>query len=488
MGKGKRNRDRKRLEAATPKPEMLPNTADSLNDMPDPGRLSEHTRDELQPDVKAWGLMQSYTAGLLLELDRGHDAPEPDAGDQGRDVADLLEQVQPHMVAGCQQDAAEFVAGMKPRWRGRVAKAIFTEVAGWLEESGYTPDQREWFTGARLCGRVMVPEHHRDELERLLDYDVLLAHAAEINARFPDHDQVPAFDYRDPEQCAWFDYAMTQVHPVVMVHAAAALACWLQTQPDAVVDVLTKRIDLGERAVKYEQILASAPPRKPREPEAAERPWTPPWEVHEQVPSWRTDPTGDPVPIRYDGPPLSIWQAAWLYAEAICDLDDQQASAGQGPTGEAERVLLARAITCAADQAGLPAMGADMLDRPDALAAVSMLRLYQDSLHEVRSILEFGETTLGRVPRPGEPGYATYQQLAELVRQDDVTPAELLADPELKRRIDEAIETWGAHRERAQNAVMGAIMRSAANPHADVPLFLFGGWVNDYLRRTHTTS
>lgn len=232
----------------------------------------------------------------------------------------------------------------------------------------------------------------------------------------------------------------------------------------------------------------SAPePKRPSQ--AGAQPWPSPREDRGGDPSWRTATAGAPVPVRYDGAPLSIWQAAWLYAETICELSDQRRRKGTPSTGAVERVVLARAITCAADQAGLDAMAAEMVDRPDALAAVSLPQLYLHNLHEITSITEFSRPTLGRVPQPAEPGYAAYEQLTGLVRAD-VTPEAALADPELLRHMTSAAETWNTHREQAQAAVLAAITSVGVDPETtpDIPLSLIGDRVNDHLSRAYTGS
>jgi hypothetical protein len=92
------------------------------------------------------------------------------------------------------------------------------------------------------------------------------------------------------------------------------------------------------------------------------------------------------------------------------------------------------------------------------------------------------------MPCSGEPGYATYRHLHELVHKVGATPQDVLAGPEVNRRMDEAAGQWGTHHRRTQNAVMVAVMRGGVDVETtpDVPLSLMRGWVNDYLRRTST--
>lgn len=281
MGKGRRNRDRKKaLAAARPRravPEMLPNTPDSLNDMPTPGYLSEHTRDFLAPDVMACSMLNMYL-GIIMDLeDRArpfgipHDEVDHDA--VSRQVAEDLRELNPAEFLGTERNVAEFTGAMKPRWRGQVTNKIFREANTWIAETGYQPDPPAWFTGARQFVPVTVPEQHRAAALELLDYDRVRDEAERVNAGRDV--AVAEFDLDKPENSVWYALAM-RAYPLAMVHAAAALAAWIHGQPGAVAKANEKRLELGERAMKFLEHVAHTPPRNPHEPEKPNLPMSPP--------------------------------------------------------------------------------------------------------------------------------------------------------------------------------------------------------------------
>lgn len=472
MGKGQRNRAKH--THAPPRREMLANTPDSLNDIPD-GGLSAFARDEIDPQCQAWGLLQSYSVGLLMELaEQDPPEPGPEASDTEREAHRLRTQAKPFMLASAPDGAAEFVAMMKPRWRGVVTRAIFAEVTSWLEESGSEPDERDLFAGARKFARFMVPRHHRDEVSWLLDRTVLAERAAEINAPFPAADRIREFRFRDPDHTIWFAVAMREVHPVVMVHAAAALATWVHSCEGSVVDVNQKRIELGRRSIDYGTLLDSAPPREEHAPDEAEPEWTAPWEFTATVPTAENTPMDRPVPIAYHGPPLSPWHAAWLWAEAIRTSDDRNRDCG-----DRECALITRAITALAQADGSVDVTMPTVNSPEVYADCAVVKVFLLCRDE-ETLLRTLTSGQGALPREGDPGCDAHRAMTDVLKP---TSNDAVGNPELVEQVDRALEGWLEVVQRARTMAFGAYLAQATERTSTVPLSHLGGMLNTYLQQ-----
>ena len=184
------------------------------------------------------------------------------------------------------------------------------------------------------------------------------------------------------------------------------------------------------------------------------------------------------VEVVYTGPRMSVWAAAWLYAQVFTSRPD---IASQHRT-DTVRVLLAWAITVEARTAGLvPASG--LLDSPGALARVSVGRVGIRRLSKMTAIMEFIPANLGIPPRPYEVGYAAYRDLFEAVDMDGVRVESLddLDEPALKRQLDQVEQRWEAARQSAATVVMRAMLELIGDRADDGCLGQFGGWVNGYL-------
>jgi hypothetical protein len=275
VGKGKRNRDGRgdgRGATRNPLLEMAANFPDSMDDRPQPGRLSEHTADHLRPQVAAWTIVTAYLqlVGDLGVVDPAAEIPAAQGPQTDRDVelrADLaakLREAHPHMVAGHAEDAREVMTWIRLRWRGTVIGLVFAEAARWLERSGYQPDQRIWFAGAASYLRAMVPPRHAEQALQLLDHEYLVAEHTRVRA-LPAGRDVAAFALERPEHTVWYATAM-RAHPVAAIHAAAALAAWVWAEPGAVVAPGEVALELADRAMKFGQLAPPTDPSARREP------------------------------------------------------------------------------------------------------------------------------------------------------------------------------------------------------------------------------
>lgn len=189
-------------------------------------------------------------------------------------------------------------------------------------------------------------------------------------------------------------------------------------------------------------------------------------------------PGGDEVgEVAYDGPPLSLWRAAWLYAEVVAA---HLPVKGRHHADEVT-ALLARAISVEADTEGLLPSGLSApLDTPAVLGAVSLPVVGVRRLHEVSSLFEFVKD-VGAQPAPDEPGYPAYRKLYGLIWQDGMTSEQVLANPALHERLDDALAEWNANLKLALAAITGAIFSVAGDDDTDVTLARLGHQVNQLL-------
>lgn len=246
--------------------EMAPNLPDSGDDRPQPGRLSEATLDQLRPEVAAWTMLTAYLS-LVRDagtLDPAADVPEPaaDATDADRqqlaDIARLLRQTHPMMVAGYARDAQEIMTWIRPRWRATVIQLIVGEAHAWLHASGYRPDQATWLAGARSYLRAMTPAAHVEQGLHLLDAHALQGEYERVR-ELPRGRQATALTLDDVEHTVWYALAM-RAHPVAAIHAAAALAAWLWAEPGAVTEPGEVAVQLAGRALRFAELAPPVPP------------------------------------------------------------------------------------------------------------------------------------------------------------------------------------------------------------------------------------
>lgn len=503
MGKGKRTRAQKAARAAdAPRravPEMLPNTADSPNDLARPGYgLSEHSRDAIDPDVNAWAMLNTYL-GMVMDLEewvrpRAVPAAEIDHKALARDVAAQLRELaeRPALLAEfayLEHNVSEFVGHMKPRWRGRVTKVIFAEVDKWLTETGHQPDRAEWFAGAQVFIPVMVPPAHREATRMLLDYDALLADTERINSALAT--PVPELAVDKPDSSVWFARAM-RGSPVAMVHAAAALAAWIHAQPGAVAAVNEKRLELGRRALKFLEIVAHAPGRDPNGPQEDEPAYVAPWEAR---PAPEPDqPTGELVDIVYDGPPMTPWTAAYLWASLITTLGGFRRRRGTGPSiadvpdpgDSAARALIARAISIQSRVSGVTGNG--LIAGPGMLAELSLARL-TSYVQQPGLVIHYMDEGYGHRPTPGELGYQAYQAVYETIRAGGVTIEEVAADRQLNDEIQRSTDELLTHLGEAGGLLIRSLQLAIPDsPDAAIPEDVYFGQLGHYLNEYLPTA
>lgn len=186
--------------------------------------------------------------------------------------------------------------------------------------------------------------------------------------------------------------------------------------------------------------------------------------------------SGHGVGVNYFGPPLALWAAAWMYAEALTDGDPEAT--------DDTRAILARAITIEADYCHLlPTDRSALVPSPAVLASVTLGRLAVDRLNEIKSVVEFGKRALGVVPAPTDPGYTTYRSLYDLVTQDGASTAEVVANPELLNQVKQAASEWEQQRVLAFKVIYSAVVETATSM-ADTPdLAQLNRRLNDFLAR-----
>jgi hypothetical protein len=496
MGKGKRVKKQRAGKPLTPVravPEMLPNTADSMNDMPKPGYRSEHLRDRLEPDVQAWNLLNIYI-GLLMSIEDARDGGSAVSAEPGEDPEQeaqrLLDKLRPLGMVADRENAAVFISMMKPRWRGTVMRKILREALNWMTESGFQPDHATWFEGARLYGQFMAPDAQQDEVVNLLDYMTLIAERRELD--LPDDELPVAFDIDKPEESFWFARAM-RAHPVAAIHAAAALAIWVHAQPGAVLDVGEKRLELAQRSRKFHEIVGQAPGRDPNAPEEPEYPpFVPAWEQR------RADSSPASVPlneeISYDGPAITPWRAAYMWASMLSTLcefpvrDTRTFADAVDPGDSMERAIMARAISIVARKKQLtPDKG--MVRSPAVIRAVSMPEVSLSHLNPVLASMRFPDHRLGHMPTPGEPGYQSFLDVGELLGSLNVTADQLQNDPQLdelvKTNNDRLIKLVNKANSMIIKAVQYGVPDDPALPTPDdISLATLGWYLNTYLANT----
>lgn len=250
MGKGSRLRRQRRENASrTPGREVPPDAAQPETT----GRDAEG----LDPEAARYSayLLQPY---LHLALDMADLGLSPHttqrdqtAGRPGRDDEQLPLQVTRHA-----QTIARYMDLVTPEMRLLLLKTMFAEAAGWIAESGYEPDLQQWFTGAASYLEIMVPPQHRDQAQRLLDYDRLQADEQEAQSllqRVAAGEDLPgpivAFSVDDPAGALW-TYDAIEAAPAATMHAVCALLTWLFGAPGAVVDAPGKARAIADRITR----------------------------------------------------------------------------------------------------------------------------------------------------------------------------------------------------------------------------------------------
>jgi hypothetical protein len=188
--------------------------------------------------------------------------------------------------------------------------------------------------------------------------------------------------------------------------------------------------------------------------------------------------------VRYDGPAMTPWSVAYLWATVLTNLRDWVP--GDGSFGDyqgedsADRALLARAISITAREQGL--LAGDAVPGPGVLSPLSLPRIAMEHLDPPSTpILEFRQHQLGHQPTAGEPGHQAYTDVYERLVADGVTPEEVLADDRLRADLERVSRQLLADAEAAFTAVLNAINATAPTLTDDAVLGQLSGYLNEHL-------
>ncbi|ALG12096.1 hypothetical protein [Kibdelosporangium phytohabitans] len=103
---------------------------------------------------------------------------------------------------------------------------------------------------------------------------------------------------------------------------------------------------------------------------------------------------------------MSLWQAAYVWAEAITD------AGGRSPyASESVRVLLCYAITVEARHTPGLVPDTGVVEGPEVLASISTVTLMDRQLHTFLDAMLGLLMSHGVQPEPWEPGFAAFQSL-----------------------------------------------------------------------------
>lgn len=267
LGKGKRIRQQRREQTTSP-----PANAGHSSQMGPAAAGTPRTAEELERQVMGLGLqlgallLQNY---LHLSVDlRGLGPmvtlPEPPPG-QEELYAELLEKslavwegVGEWRITRHADNAAETLRRIAPMIQVPAAEQILAIGGQWIAETGYEPEHALWFAGAKSYAVVMAPPGHRLQTLELLDWSrldqpealtpqVLLAMQL-AGAETPLPEQRLPFSLTDLRSSRWGWDAVVR-EPEAMLHAAAALVCWLWNEPGAVNDPWAKASKMVDEQV-----------------------------------------------------------------------------------------------------------------------------------------------------------------------------------------------------------------------------------------------
>jgi len=188
-------------------------------------------------------------------------------------------------------------------------------------------------------------------------------------------------------------------------------------------------------------------------------------------------------PIDYQGPPLSPWRAAWLYAEVISDLYRGH----KGPLTDDHRVLIAWTIGAAARGDGLVPRGhGATVAGPQALAAVSLVQVIDPYLDDLNAAVVFIRPDLGVVPVSGDPGVDAYRELFRAVTTAGLAGDRadlLIRGSAAQHDLKSVAQRWQDIVALAKDAAVQALFTVAAGAdlRADILLAALGGHLNRFL-------
>ncbi|RSM53966.1 hypothetical protein DMB66_37960 [Actinoplanes sp. ATCC 53533] len=223
--------------------------------------------------------------------------------------------------------------------------------------------------------------------------------------------------------------------------------------------------------------------RRPAPPPA---PTTPAHRAVRQGPA--PDPGGSaptapgPVVMRYAGPPLTVWAAAHLIAEALMTRLPRAFVAAPGDDRHAiETAMIAYVITVIANNSGAITPATDTVASPQVFAELPVPAVAGLLHHGLKLTLAVIHRS-GHRPALGDPGHGAFITWSRLVDTDGASPSDVVADPQLMQRVDDDIKRLDEHAERAFRAVMFAALHLRPDREdIDVPFSYFGRLINEYL-------
>ncbi len=193
-----------------------------------------------------------------------------------------------------------------------------------------------------------------------------------------------------------------------------------------------------------------------------------------------------PVVMRYTGPPVTVWAAAHLIAEALmAKLPRTFAAAGDADRHKVETAMIAYAITVVANSSGAVIPDTDTVASPQVFADVPVLAVAQLLRDELNLSLALIDRS-GHWPAVNDPGAVAFLTWLRLVDTDGASVGEVtgdvLADPNLKQRVDDDIRVFRDHAQRAYRAVIFGALRLRPDPQdTNMSLSYFGRLINEHL-------
>lgn len=359
---------------------------------------------------------------------------------------------------GWTREIATTIRQVRPSDAESAVESILRTVRRWQDETGYTAPYERHRGAVEAIADALIPPARRDQLRDMLET------VATVVDSEPDLTN------------ARLRIMGSALHnPLEALHTAAAFAVVLWRTPDCVPE-------RGAAQHRLAQDTKDTLEGRPPEPWAPRTTSVPPPETPEPaLPPFGDppDPSGERVEVLYDGPPMTPWTAAYVWAAAMTPPELTGDTGGDGD-GLA-RALLARAITIAAREDGV--LDGGPVPGPAVLATMSVPTVMLTRLEPpLKGMLEFTKDTLGYRPMPGEPGFQAYTRIDDMIRSYGLTPEDVLEHrgliADLKR--DGAIVMAAVT--TARNATLRAVTRLTPADGEDLLFAQAGGWLNEFLR------